>query len=71
MKTLSVNTNMKPTFNTDLWRWELNGSYCSPERALELLGMGFYSHQRELAEAAGHTGIIAMLEAKQRAAWNR
>lgn len=59
---------MKPTFNTELWRWEIGGEYIGPERALQILGMAFYSHLQTLAEAAGFTGIIAMLEAKQRAA---
>lgn len=67
MKTISL----KPTFNTDLWRWEIGGEYCSPEKALSILGMAFYAHQKELAQAAGYPGIIAMLDAKHRAAWNR
>jgi hypothetical protein len=61
---------MKPTFNLTLWRWEIDGAYCSPERALSLLGMEFYSHQRELAQAAGYRSITELLDARQRAAWH-
>ena len=49
-----------PTFNTTLWQWQLNGSYCSPEKALSMLGMDFYRHLQELARAAGFNHIMEL-----------
>lgn len=49
-----------PTFNTTLWQWQLNGSYCSPEKALSIRGMSFYSHLQELARAAGFSHIMEL-----------